>query len=169
MKFKVRMFYHLQNLFWGFFVLSPHKILSPDVTFTSLSQVEESIKQCELRRLNLDDEEVWSKTYLPAVRIADNPGDYEGRTEFRHVQVRLISSKEPLLGCGVLPDCKSDVFTQPTTQKITCAFGDVKLLPVGSGITKQDRQKEGRDTLSTWIVSFTLILIYELLKSNRPI
>ena len=118
MKFKVRMFYHLQNLLWGVFVrgflawgvfvLSPHKILSPNVTFTSLSQIEESIKQYGLRRLNLDDEKVWSKTYLPAVRITGNPGDYEGRVEFRHIQVRLISSKEPLLGCCLLPDwlCK---------------------------------------------------------------
>ena len=28
----------------------------------------------------------------------------EGRVKFRHVQVRLIFSKEPLLGCGHLPD-----------------------------------------------------------------
>ena len=77
--------------------------------------------------LNLDDKEVWSKAYLPVLRITDNPRVYEGRVETRHVQVQLVSSKEPLLGCGPLPDWlhKSNVFRQSTRQKITCAFGDV--------------------------------------------
>ena len=33
--------------------------------------------------LNLDDEEVWSKAYLPASRLTDNPGIYECRVEAR--------------------------------------------------------------------------------------
>ena len=59
-------------------VVQHHKTLSPNVTFMTLSQIEEYIRQCELRHLNLDDKEVWSKAYLPAVRITDNPGVYEG-------------------------------------------------------------------------------------------
>ena len=52
--------------------------------------------------MNLDDDEVWSKAYLPASQITDNPGVYEGRVEFR--RIRLISLNEPLMGCGPLPD-----------------------------------------------------------------
>ena len=83
-------------------VVQYHKMLSPNVTFMSLSQIEEYIKRCKLWHLNLDNEEVWSKAYFPAVRITDNPEVYKGRVEFRHIQVWLIS--EPLLGCSPLPD-----------------------------------------------------------------
>ena len=38
------------------------------------------------------------------MRITNNPGVYEGRVEFHHVQVRLISSNEPLMGCDPLPN-----------------------------------------------------------------
>ena len=96
----------LHNLSGQNQVIQCHKMLSPNVTFTSLSQIEEymHVKQCELWHPNFDDEEVWSKAYLPAVKITDNPGVYEGRVEFRHVQIWLISSKEPLLGCSHLPN-----------------------------------------------------------------
>ena len=85
-------------------IVEYHRTLPTNDTFTSLSQIEEYIRQCELRHLNLDDEGVWSKAYFPATRITNNPRVYEGRVEFRHVQVQLISSNEPLLGCGLLPD-----------------------------------------------------------------
>ena len=81
-----------------------HKTLSPSVTFMSLSQIEEYIKQCELLRLNLDHKEVWSKAYLPAVRITNNPRVYKGQVKFQYIQIRLISFKEPLLGCSPLPN-----------------------------------------------------------------
>ena len=54
--------------------------------------------------MDLDDHEVWSKAYLPASQIINNPGVYEGRVEFRRIHIRLISSNEPLMGCGPLPD-----------------------------------------------------------------
>ena len=84
------------------------KMLSPNVTFTSLSQIEEYIRQCELWCLNLDDREVCCKAYLPVMRITDNHSIYEEQLEFWHIQVQLIPSKEPLLGCSPLPDwlCK---------------------------------------------------------------
>ena len=85
-------------------IVAYHRTLPTNDTCTSLSQIEEYIHQCELRHLNLNDEGVWSKAYLPAMRITNNPGVYEGRVEFHHIQVRLISSNEPLLGCGPLPD-----------------------------------------------------------------
>ena len=71
------------KIYWGENqVIQYHKTLSPNVTFTSSSQIEEYIKQCELWHLDLDDEEVWSKGYLPMLRITDNPGVCEGRLEF---------------------------------------------------------------------------------------
>ena len=54
--------------------------------------------------MNFDDDEVWSKANLPASQITDNPGVYEGRVDFRHIHIWLISSNEPLMGCGPLPD-----------------------------------------------------------------
>ena len=85
-------------------VIQYHKTLSDNKTFTSLREIEEYIKRSELKCLNLDDDEVWSKAYLPASQITDNPGVYEGRVEFRHICIWLISSNEPLMGCGPLPD-----------------------------------------------------------------
>ena len=73
-------------------------------TFTSLREIEEYIKRCELRRLDLDNDEVWSKAYLPASQTIDNPGVYEGRVEFQCINIQLISSNEPLMGCRPLPD-----------------------------------------------------------------
>ena len=89
-------------------VVQYHKSLSDNKTFTSLREIEEYIKRCELKRLNLYDDEAWSKAYLPASQITDNPGVYEGRVEFRRIRIRirirLISSNDPLMGCGPLPD-----------------------------------------------------------------
>ena len=68
-------------------IVEYHRTLPTNDTFTSLSQIKEYIRQCKLRHLNLDDERVWSKAFLPAMRITNNPGVYEGCFEFRHVQV----------------------------------------------------------------------------------
>ena len=85
-------------------VVQYHKTLSDNRTFTSLREIEEYIKRCELKLLNLDNDEVWSEAYLPASRITDNPGVYKGRVEFQRIHIWLISSNEPLMGCGPLPD-----------------------------------------------------------------
>ena len=77
-----------------------HKTLHTNGTFMSMSQIEEYIKQCELRRLNLDYERVWDTAYLPASWITNNPGVYEGHIEFCHICIQLVSWNEPLLGCG---------------------------------------------------------------------
>ena len=31
-------------------------------------------------------------------------GNYEGKVIFKHVQIRLVASNKPLMGCGPLPD-----------------------------------------------------------------
>ena len=85
-------------------VIQYHKTLSPSGTFTSLSQVEEYIKQCKLRCLNLGNDDVWSKAYLPASQMTNNPRVSEGYIKFHHVRIQLISLNELLLGSSPLPD-----------------------------------------------------------------
>ena len=47
---------------------------------------------------------MWSKAYLPATRTIESRGAYQGRVVFKHVRIKLISSNEPLMGCGPLPE-----------------------------------------------------------------
>ena len=81
------------------------KVLSsPPGMFTSLQETREYIEEWEQKRLDLENEGVWSKTYLPATRTTKVKGNYQGKIVFKHVQIKLIASNEPLLGCGPLPD-----------------------------------------------------------------
>ena len=72
--------------------------------FTILKEIQAYIKECGQKRLDLDNEEVWSKAYLPATRITEAQDKYEGKVIFKHVQIRLVASNEPLMSCGPLPD-----------------------------------------------------------------
>ena len=72
--------------------------------FTSLQEIKEYIEECEQKRLDLENEEVWSKAYLPATRTTKVKGNYQGKVVFKHVQIKLIASNEPLMGCGLLPE-----------------------------------------------------------------
>ena len=79
-------------------------LTSPPGIFTSLEEVQTYIQECEQKRLDLDNEEVCSKAYLPAKRTIEERGNYEGKVIFKHVQIRLVASSEPLMVCGPLPD-----------------------------------------------------------------
>ena len=79
-------------------------LTSPPGIFTSLKETQAYIKECEQNRLDLDNEEVWSKAYLSAERTTEARGNFEGKIIFKHVQTRLVASNEPLMGCGPLPD-----------------------------------------------------------------
>ena len=81
---------------------------SPPGMFTSLKEIQEYIELCEQVRLDLDNEEVWSKAYLPATRTTEVRGNYEGKVAFKHVQIRLVASNEPLMGCRPLPSWLRD-------------------------------------------------------------
>ena len=72
--------------------------------FTGLKEIQAYIEECEQKRLDLDNEEVWSKAYLPATRTTEVRGNYEGKDVFQHVQIRLVASNEPLMGFGPLSD-----------------------------------------------------------------
>ena len=72
--------------------------------FTGLKEIQAYIEECEQKRLDLDNEEVWSKADLPATRTTKIRGNYEGKVVVKHVQIRLVASSEPLMGRGPLPD-----------------------------------------------------------------
>ena len=81
---------------------------APSGTFSSLSDIKEYIRQCEQKRLDLEDSETWSKAYLPATTTYNSKGVYEGRVLFTSVSTKIILSNEPLLGCGPLPKWLAD-------------------------------------------------------------
>ena len=77
------------------------------------------------KRLDLDNEEIWSKAYLPAERTTEAQGNYEGKVIFKHVQIKLVASNEPLMGCGPLPDWlrnKCRIYAVDTFDDNLCAW-----------------------------------------------
>ena len=84
---------------------------SPPGIFTSLEEIQAYMKECEQKRIDLENVETWSKVYLPATRTTEAQGNYQGKVIFKNVQIRLVSSNDPLMGCGPLPDWlrKNDV------------------------------------------------------------
>ena len=76
---------------------------SPPGMFTSLKKIQAYIEECEQKRLDLNNEEVWSKLYLSATRTTEVRGNYEDKVVFKHVQIRLVASNELLIGCERLP------------------------------------------------------------------
>ena len=79
-------------------------LTSPSGMFTSLKEIQAHIEEYEKKRLDLDNEEVWSKAYLPADRTTEARGNYEGKLIFKYGQIRLVALNEILMGCGPLPD-----------------------------------------------------------------
>ena len=77
---------------------------SPPGMFTSLGEIQPYIEECEQKRLDRNNEGVWSKAYSPTERTTEARGNYEGKVIFKHVQIRLVASNEPSMGCGPLPD-----------------------------------------------------------------
>ena len=84
----------------------PHhkKLASPPGMFTSLEKIQGNMEECEQKRLDLDNEEVWSKVCLSAERTTEARGNYEGKVIFTYVQIMLMASNEPLMDCGPLLD-----------------------------------------------------------------
>ena len=67
---------------------------APSGTFSSLSDIKEYIRQCEQKRLDLEDSEMWSKAYLPATRTYNSKGVYEGRVLFTSVVDRSQNTSD---------------------------------------------------------------------------
>ena len=78
-------------------------LASPPGMFTSLEEIQGNME--EQKRLDLNNEEVWSKVCLSAERTTEARGYYEGKVIFKYVQMMLMASNEPLMDCGPLLDC----------------------------------------------------------------
>ena len=104
---RVKVIYSFKSVIYqGTSEIKPYSntLNSPLGMFTSLKEIQPYIKECEQKLLDLDNEEVWSKAYLPATRATELQGNYECKVVFNHVQIRLVASSEPLIGCRRLPD-----------------------------------------------------------------
>ncbi|XP_057309046.1 uncharacterized protein LOC130647274 isoform X1 [Hydractinia symbiolongicarpus] len=84
-------------------VANYHKTKSSG-SLLSMAEIEAFIDECEMKRLDLEDAEFWTKAYLPPERTIETPGAYKCKIIFKHAQVKIIFTREPLLGCGPLPD-----------------------------------------------------------------
>ena len=52
---------------------------------TCFEEIQAYVEECEQKRLDLVNVEVWSKAYLPTTRTTEERGNYEGKVIFRHV------------------------------------------------------------------------------------
>lgn len=80
-----------------------HKTLTASPGNVTSFQIKMHIDECEQKRLDLDNDEFWSKPYIPVERTTDVKGNHMGEVVFKHIQIKLIASNEPLMGCGPLP------------------------------------------------------------------
>ena len=78
--------------------------------FTSLKEIRDYIEECKQKRLDLDNEAVWSKAYLPATRTTKVKGNYQGKVVFKHVQIKLIASNEPSMWSPATVVAKEEVY-----------------------------------------------------------
>ena len=123
---------------------------APPGTFSSLADIKEYIRQCEQKRLDLEDAETWSKAYLPATATYASKGVYEGRVRFTSVSTKIILSNEPLLGCGPLPKWLADKKCVYAIDKIDDNLCFWRCLVIHQRIMKGEKRPEkktNRDAL----------------------
>ena len=123
---------------------------APPGTFSSLADIKEYIRQCEQKRLDLEDAETWSKAYLPATATYNSKGVYEGRVRFTSVSTKIILSNEPLLGCGPLPKWLADKKCVYAIDKIDDNLCLWRCLVIHQRIMKGEKrpeEKTNRDAL----------------------
>ena len=81
---RVKLIYSFESVIYrGGGKIQPY---SKTVMFTGLKEIQAYIEECEQKRLDLDNEEVWSKAYLPATRTTEVRGNYKGKVAIKHVQ-----------------------------------------------------------------------------------
>ena len=123
---------------------------APPGTFSSLDDIKEYIRQCEQKRLDLEDAETWSKAYLPATATYASKGVYEGRVRFTSVSTKIILSNEPLLGCEPLPKWLADKKCVYAIDKIDDNLCFWRCLVIHQRIMKGEKrpeEKTNRDAL----------------------
>ena len=125
---------------------------APPGTFSSLADIKEYIRQCEQKRLDLEDAETWSKAYLPTTATYNSKGVYEGRVRFTSVSTKIILSNEPLLGCGPLPKWLADKKCIYAVDKINDNLCFWRCLTIHQRIVKGKKRPEedtNRDALNS--------------------
>ena len=123
---------------------------APPGTFSSLDDIKEYIRQCEQKRLDLENAETWSKAYLPATATYNSKGVYEGRVRFTSVSTKIILSNEPLLGCRPLPKWLADKKWVYAIDKIDDNICFWRCLVIHQRIMKGEKrpeEKTNRDAL----------------------
>ena len=81
---RVKLIYSFESVIYrGGGKIQPY---SKTVMFTGLKEIQAYIEEGEQKRLDLDNEEVWSKAYLPATRTTEVRGNYKGKVVIKHVQ-----------------------------------------------------------------------------------
>ena len=65
------------------------KTLSNKETFTSLQEARDYLDRYELKRLDLDNIDIWGQEYLPSAKVTNNPGVYQGLVRFLKINVKL--------------------------------------------------------------------------------
>ena len=115
------------EIHWGAGEILPYHetLTSPPGKFTSLEEIQAFIEECGQKRLDLDNEEVWSKAYLQFEQTTKPRGNYEDKVIFKHVQIRLVASNKPLRGCRTLPHWlrkKRCIYAVDPFHDIPCAW-----------------------------------------------
>ena len=65
--------------------------------FTSLEEVKLYIEECEQKRYDLENVELWSKVCLPTARTTVVKSNYQDKGMLENVQMRFVASNESLL------------------------------------------------------------------------
>ena len=53
--------------------------------FKILEEIQAYNEECKQKGLDLEDEGIWSKAYLPATKTIEEQGNYQGKVIFKHV------------------------------------------------------------------------------------
>jgi len=123
-----------------------HKTFASPEAFSSMSDIRTYIGTCESRRLDLSDNSTWSAAYLPPDSVDRSPGVYQGKVSFNYARVKLISSNEPLMGCGPLPEwlrSKKSIYSIDQDQDNLCVW---RCLVIFTRLQKNADQPSKRTT-----------------------
>ena len=125
------------------------------------------------KRLDIEGAEFWSKAYLPPERTIETPGAFEGKLIFDHVQIKVISTREPLLGCGPLPDWlrkKGCIYALDGTEEETDNLCMWRCLAVHFRGDKKMREKFGtREALNLAREYYAVSYTHLTLPTNREV
>ena len=136
-----------------------HKTFKTEPPHATVKDIKNYIKKCEARRLNRDDPTVWKGGYIPAgggfedfdvmedMRNDEMESQDEGEEDkniregarFDHVQLKIITTNEPLLGSGRLPDWlrgKTSIYSLDQFSDNLCVWRCLAIF----GLTRENKE-----------------------------